>query len=102
MVSGMEITGKVALVTGAGVGIGRAVAERLAAAGAPVVVTDVDGAAAGQTVQRIVAAGGEASSIAADLTSDVESIVDFAVRTYGGVDILVNNAGGGGHIPPHF
>lgn len=91
----MDISGKVALVTGAGSGIGRASAVRLAAEGASVVVVDVNANGADETVAQIEAAGGKASSTRADVTSvhDVRAMIEFAERTYGGLDILHNNAG---------
>lgn len=100
----MDMSDQVAVVTGAGVGTGRAVGERLAAHGAAVALTDVDAAQGAETLRRIRAAGGRAGFHAADLTDDddVRGVVDFAVDTFGGLDILVNNAGGGGHIPPRF
>jgi NAD(P)-dependent dehydrogenase (short-subunit alcohol dehydrogenase family) len=100
----MNISDQVAVVTGAGVGTGRAIGERLAARGAAVALTDVDPERGAEALRTIRAGGGRAAFHAADLTDDrqVESVVDFAVDTFGGIDILVNNAGGGGHVPPHF
>jgi NAD(P)-dependent dehydrogenase (short-subunit alcohol dehydrogenase family) len=91
----MEITNKVALITGGGSGIGRATAIRLAAEGASVVVVDVDEAGGRETVASIEQAGGNAAFVRADVTSDadVRAMIDFAERTYGGLDILHNNAG---------
>src|SRR5258708_22834670 len=100
----MDIRDKVAIVTGAAVGIGRAISERLAAEGTAVVLTDVHSGEGAETLRRIRAASGRAAFREADITrdSEVQEVVDFAVDTFGGLDILVNNAGGGGHIPPHF
>jgi NAD(P)-dependent dehydrogenase (short-subunit alcohol dehydrogenase family) len=99
----MHIEGKVALVTGAGGrGTGRAIARRLGLGGAAVVVTDIDEDGGAATVRGIESGGGRAAFVRADVTSepDVEDMVSFAVRTFGGLDILVNNAGGTPR--PHF
>jgi 3-oxoacyl-[acyl-carrier protein] reductase len=87
--------GRVAIVTGAGRGIGRAVAERLAADGASVVVADLDDAAAGETVASIEAAGGQALAVHVDVTrpDDVAALAAAATDRFGRIDILVNNAG---------
>jgi NAD(P)-dependent dehydrogenase (short-subunit alcohol dehydrogenase family) len=93
----MEIEGRVAVVTGAAVGTGRAIALALAAAGAEVVASDIDEAGGAQTVAS--AADGRMSFVRADMTDsgEVRHLIDSAAP-----QILVNNAGGGGHIPPHF
>ena len=94
----MQIEGKVALVTGAGAETGRAIALRLAAGGALVVVADIDLAAAEETVEAIEAQGGHAAAIEADVTDDdhVRRMIAFAGRDGGGPHVLVNNAGGWG------
>ncbi|MEV7626941.1 SDR family NAD(P)-dependent oxidoreductase [Actinoplanes sp. NPDC089786] len=100
----MDIRNKVALVTGASVGTGRAIARRLATEGAAVVLADIDCVGGEQTRRMIRDAGGDARFIAADMCSEtgIARMIDFAVTEAGGLDILVNNAGGGGHVPPHF
>ena len=91
----MEIAGRVALVTGAGAGIGRATAVRLAREGAVVAVADFDDGTGQETVGEIEAASGRAGFVRVDVArdADVRAMVDFAVTSFGGLDILVNNAG---------
>jgi NAD(P)-dependent dehydrogenase (short-subunit alcohol dehydrogenase family) len=91
----VEIRGKTAVITGAGSGIGRATAVRLAKEGARVVVADMNDAGAAETVAAIQAAGGEAAAVHVDVTKheDIDAMLDFAEQTYGGVDITYNNAG---------
>jgi rhamnulose-1-phosphate aldolase/alcohol dehydrogenase len=88
------LQGRVALVTGAGSGIGRSIAHRLAAEGACVVVTDLDGEAAQRVAAEI---GNRDAAVAAKLDVADEAAVELALReaclAYGGVDIVVNNAG---------
>lgn len=88
-----RLAGKVALVTGAGSGLGRAVAVRFAAEGASVVVTDVDEARGSAVAKEI---GANAAFIRVDHTSSEQDnrAVAFAVETFGGLDIVHNNAGG--------
>lgn len=92
-----ELAGRVALVTGAGRGIGAAIARRLAAEGAHVVATDVDGQAASDLAADLVKAHGPGRSIGAtlDVTSEASTAGAFELArlTYGGLDILVSNAG---------
>ena len=90
-----ELSGKVAIVTGAGQGMGRAVAERLAAAGARLVVDDLDIRSAERTASNIRSNGGDALAVAANVASreDVRRMVESAVEHYSMIHILVNNAG---------
>jgi 2-deoxy-D-gluconate 3-dehydrogenase len=90
-----DLSGKCAIVTGGAQGIGRAVAFRLAEAGARVMVADINEDAANETVERIQAANGTAEAVPADASSasDAQKVVQATVDAFGGVDILVNNAG---------
>ena len=92
----MDFTGKVALVTGSGRGIGKAIALKLAETGATLVINDVgDSAPAEQTVTEIKSMNRQAMAVMADVSSsaDVTRMVETAITTYGKIDILVNNAG---------
>ena len=94
----MELTGKIALVTGAGSGIGRAVAIRFAREGARVIVNDMDGPAAERTVKEIEALGGQAYPLQANVSrkEEVRAMVAKGTARFGTINILVNNAGTGG------
>jgi NAD(P)-dependent dehydrogenase (short-subunit alcohol dehydrogenase family) len=91
----MRLQDKVALITGAGSGIGRAAALRFAAEGAAVVAVDLDGATAEETVAAVTDAGGRASAVAADVsrTEDCAAMVALAEETFGALHVLFNNAG---------
>lgn len=93
---------KVAIITGAGSGIGKATALLLAREGARVVVSDISEAAGKQAVETIKKAGGEASFVKADSTrpDDNETLVQQTLQQYGTLDIAVNNAGIGGPLAP--
>jgi NAD(P)-dependent dehydrogenase (short-subunit alcohol dehydrogenase family) len=87
--------GRVAFVTGAGSGIGRAVSERLASEGAAIAVADVRIEAAAETVERIEAGGGRACSVGLDVRVPAQAVAarDAALASFGRIDYLVNNAG---------
>lgn len=89
-----RVAGKVALITGAASGLGRATAQRLAEEGARVMVTDWEDKGGNETVASIRAAGGEASYHHLNVASDEEwqAVVAHTVATYGRLDVLVNNA----------
>ena len=91
----MTFSGKVAVVTGAANGIGRATAQAFAAEGLKVVVADMDTAGGEGTVALIRTAGGEATFVRCNVTveSDVKNLMDEVVNTYGRLDYAFNNAG---------
>lgn len=90
-----KLQGKVAIVSGSGRGIGRALALKLASEGARLVINDLDSAPAEAVVAEIVAAGGEAVACVADVTGTDfgDRFVQMALDRFGGLDIIVNNAG---------
>lgn len=91
----MRLENKVALITGAGSGIGRETSLLFASEGARVVVVDVNDAAGNDTVRMVADAGGQAAYIHADVSNagDCEAMIAFAERTYDKLDVLFNNAG---------
>jgi 3-oxoacyl-[acyl-carrier protein] reductase len=88
----MKLANKVAIVTGAASGFGKAIAETFAKEGAKVVIADINGQGAREVAQGI---GASAAHVAVDVSrrAEVEAMVDEAVRAFGGLDIVVNNAG---------
>lgn len=90
--AGLDLTGKVAIVTGAASGIGTGIARRLAAEGAKVVIADLNEDAANATAQEL---GGDAMGVAVDVAdrSTVDAMTQAVVHRYGVIDILINNAG---------
>jgi NAD(P)-dependent dehydrogenase (short-subunit alcohol dehydrogenase family) len=97
-----RLSGKVALVTGAGSGIGRAAAVLFAREGAQVVIGNRDERAGAETVQLIRAQGGEAAFLRTDVAKpgDAQKLVDLAVSRYGGLHVAFNNAGTEGRHGP--
>lgn len=107
----MSVQGKVAIVTGAGLGLGRLYALALAAKGAKVLVNDYGGTLEGQAgtitraqsvVDEIKSAGGTAVANDGDVSKDAKEIVQAAVEAFGTVHILINNAGITGKMSPHY
>ena len=91
----MRLSGKVAIVTGAGSGFGQGIAERFAAEGAKVVVNDINTANGEKVAAAIRAAGGSARFVQGDVSSgpQVQGLVEATVAAFGGLHIVVNNAG---------
>ncbi|WP_321801088.1 SDR family NAD(P)-dependent oxidoreductase [Caballeronia sp. J97] len=96
-----ELAGQIALVTGAARGIGKAIATRLAADGAHVVLADIAADAVRETASAIEALGGKASAVHLDVTDagQIHAVLDELLRALGKVDVLVSNAGSGKSNP---
>lgn len=92
----MRLQGKIAIITGAGAGIGRACAELFAREGACVTIAEYDGETGEAACQKVLAAGGKAIFVKTDVSKpeDVEAAVQQTAAAFGGVDILYNNVGG--------
>ena len=90
-----RLRGKVALITGAGAGMGREAAVLFAEEGGKIVVADIDQAAAAETVKKVEAAGGQAVAVAGDVAveADVQRMIGEGVKKFGALHILYNNAG---------
>jgi glucose 1-dehydrogenase len=93
--TGEVLTGKVAIVTGGGQGIGEAISKRLAQEGAKVVIAEINPETSKKVVSEIKGKGQEAVAMQIDISksADVRRLVDETLRRFGGIDILVNNAG---------
>ena len=91
----MRFSAKVAVITGGGAGMGKATAVAFAQEGAAVVVADIDAKAAESVAAEIIAAGGQAKAVQADVSrsADAQRISAESVGAFGGIDVLVNNAG---------
>ena len=91
----LPLANKVALVTGAGRGVGSALAQRLSTAGAKLVVADLDAEPAEATTAMIINNGGQAVNLVGDVTDErfAERAIECMLDTFGGIDIIVNNAG---------
>ncbi len=95
-----RLAGKVALITGAGTGIGRAAAKAMAAEGAKIVIAELNKQAGEQTAQIIAQAGGECIAIQTDVTAEdsMKAAIDAALSHYGALHVLHNNAGGSTNV----
>lgn len=93
-----SLVGKTAIVTGGATGIGKAIGERLAGAGASIVIADIDTERGSRTVEAMRQEGGSAAFVQTDITdeSEVTELFDVVVDRHDSLDVLVNNAGGSG------
>jgi NAD(P)-dependent dehydrogenase (short-subunit alcohol dehydrogenase family) len=91
---GTELAGRVAVITGAAMGIGRAAAEALAGEGAAVVIADIDDQAGAAAAKALAEGGAQVIFVHTDVArmTDMEAMATAAVKTFGGIDIVVNNA----------
>jgi 3-oxoacyl-[acyl-carrier protein] reductase len=98
----MRLENKVAVITGAGSGIGQATSELFAREGAKVIVADINDKGGSETVKKIHKAGGDAFYVHTDVSkaADVENLIDASVKKYNKIDILFNNAGHPGENIP--
>jgi NAD(P)-dependent dehydrogenase (short-subunit alcohol dehydrogenase family) len=90
-----RLEGKITVVTGSAVGIGRGIAEAFASEGAAVVAVDIDAEGVEETASKLKAEGGDALALVADVSveAEVEEVAQKALAEYGRIDVLVNNAG---------
>ena len=95
-----RLAGKVAFITGAGTGIGRATAKAMAAEGAKIVIAELNKAAGEQTAQIVAQAGGDCIAVPTDVTSEdsVKAAIAAAMNHYGALHVLHNNAGGSTNV----
>lgn len=91
----MKLANKVAIITGAGIGIGRVYAKALAKEGASITIADLDAEAGERTAAEIMTEGGQAIALVTDVSKEdeIQRMAEDTVRAFGGIDILVNNAG---------
>ena len=91
----IDLTGKIAIVTGSARGLGRGIAHKLASLGANVIVTDINAEGVDKTVRQFLEEGWKADGIPSDVSNreQAEALIRYAVDQYGKLDILVNNAG---------